>query len=173
MRSSSGYPSGWMGATNMRPFQNMLQCSEANDSQRCLCPPLHTWSLNNWQAQRKATKDHHTWMCHALQQQRARQGKDTFEYHYINELNMINRLVLGMESKQWLTARGLAGELRQHLTSYQLEQITFLERSNAILLAANMPFLERKASLATLLALGFDPKRDERWGGLTSPDAGA
>jgi len=86
---------------------------------------------------------------------------------------MINRLVLGMESKQWLTARGLAGELRQHLTSYQLEQITFLERSNAILLAANMPFLERKASLATLLALGFDPKRDERWGGLTSPDAGA
>ncbi|MDX7704900.1 hypothetical protein [Aeromonas caviae] len=154
----------------MRSFQYMQQCSEANDSQRCLYPPPHTWSLNNWQAQRKATKDHHILMCHALQQHRTRLGKETAEHHYINESNMINRLVLGMESKQWLAEQGLEGELRRHLTAYQLEKIAFLERRNANFLDADMPFTERKEQLTTLVVPCIELARDVHWG---SPDAEA
>lgn len=154
----------------MHPCQYMQQCSEANDSQRCLYPPPHTWSLNNWQAQRKATKDHHILMCHALLQHRTRLGKETAEHHYINESNMINRLVLGMESKQWLTEQGLEGELRRHLTAYQLDQLAFLERSNVILLDADMSFIERKGQLTGLLVPCTELARDVP---LSSPDAEA
>ena len=126
----------------MPPFQYMKQCSEANDSQRCLCQAPHP--LDHWQAKRKVTKYHHALMCHALQQHRTRLGKETAEHHYINESNMVNRLVLGMESKQWLAEQGLEGELRRHLTVDQLEQIAYLEHNNAIFLDAGMPFTERK-----------------------------
>lgn len=141
----------------------MQQCSVANDSQRCLCPPPHTCSLDHWQAQRKATEDQHGLMCHALQQ-RTRLGKETTEHHYINKSNMINCLVLGMESKQRLAEKGLEGELCCHLTAYQLEQIAFLERSNVILLDADMSFTERKEQLTRLLVPCTELARNVRWG---------
>lgn len=154
----------------MRTFQYMQQCSEAIESQRCLCPPPHTCSPDHWHAKGNAAKDHHALMCHALQQQRIRLGKETAEHHYINESNMVNRLVLGMESKQWLAQQGLEGELRRHLTANQLEQIAYLERRNAILLDTDMPFTERKKLLTTLLVYCTELARDVHWG---SPDADA
>lgn len=117
-------------------------------------------ALTHWQAEREATKDYHGLMCRALQQHRTRQGKETAGHHYSNELGMINRLVLGMDGKAWLAEHGLKGEVRKHLSAYQLALVAFLERSNATFLDADMPFAERKMRLTAMLAA-----RVEREGG--------
>jgi len=45
------------------------------------------------------------------------------------------------------------------MDSHQLEQIAYLERSNATLIDAGMPFSERKAHLDVMLATQI-----KRWG---------
>lgn len=106
----------------------------------------------HWQASRGASKDYHRLMCEALQQSRASIGKETLPHHYANELTMLNRLLLGMDGKAWLAGQGLSGEVRQHLGTYQLALLAYLERSNAALLDAGMTFAERKGRLAVMLA---------------------
>ncbi len=106
----------------------------------------------HWQASRGASKDYNRIMCEALQMARAAEGKETLPHHYANELTMLNRLLLGMDGKAWLTGQGLSGEVRQHLGTYQLALLAYLERSNAALLDAGMPFAERKGRLAVMLA---------------------
>lgn len=106
----------------------------------------------HWQVSRGASKDYHRIMCEALRQARAAVGKETLPHHYANELTMLNRLLLGMDGKAWLAGQGLSGEVRQHLGTYQLALLAYLERSNAALLDAGMTFAERKGRLAVMLA---------------------
>jgi len=105
----------------------------------------------HWLENRGACKDNQRLMCQSLQQTRAAIGKDTKAYHYRNEVSMLNRLLLGMDSKAWLAAHGFAGEVRQHLSTQQLGLLSYLERSNAALIDAGFSFAERKALLALML----------------------
>ncbi|MGL5089457.1 MAG: antA/AntB antirepressor family protein [Aeromonas sobria] len=116
-----------------------------------VAPEQHAAALAHWQAQREVTKDYHGLMCRALQLARINAGKETKAHHYSNELNMLNRLVLGLDAKHWSELHGGCREVRQHMNSHQLEQIAYLERSNATLIDAGMPFAERKAHLAVML----------------------
>lgn len=116
-----------------------------------VAPEQHAAALAHRQAQREVTKDYHRLMCRALQLARINAGKETKAHHYSNELNMLNRLVLGLDAKHWSELHGGCREVRQHMNSYQLEQIAYLERSNATLIDAGMPFAERKAHLAVML----------------------
>ncbi|WP_323972267.1 antA/AntB antirepressor family protein [Aeromonas hydrophila] len=125
-----------------------------------VAPQQQVSAQAHWQAEREASKDYHGLMCRALQQHRTRLGKETAGHHYSNELGMINRLVLGMDGKAWLAQHGLKGEVRKHLSAYQLALVAFLERSNATFLDADMPFAERKMRLTAMLAT-----RIEREGG--------
>ncbi|MGL5090250.1 MAG: antA/AntB antirepressor family protein [Aeromonas sobria] len=116
-----------------------------------VAPEQHAAALTHWQAQREVTKDYHGLMCRALQLARINAGKETKAHHYSNELNMLNRLVLGLDAKHWSELHGGCREIRQHMNSHQLEQIAYLERSNATLIDAGMAFAERKDHLAVML----------------------
>lgn len=127
-----------------------------------VAPQQQVSAQAHWQAERDASKDYHGLMCRALLQHRTRQGKETAGHHYSNELGMINRLVLGMDGKAWLAEHGLKGEVRKHLSAYQLALVAFLERSNATFLDADMPFAERKMRLTAMLAAWVEREGGEK-----------
>ena len=74
-------------------------------------------------------------------------------YHYTNEVDMINRLVLGMSAKQYREARGIPkGEsIRPHLTKEQLKQIDTLQKIDVGLVLVVPEFEKRKKELMKYL----------------------
>ena len=117
-----------------------------------VAPELNQVAQERWHGEREATKDYCKLMNEALEGHRLRLGKATLGHHYSNEANLINRLVLGMDTTKWAKAHGASGTIRQHMSAYQLSLVAYLERSNATLLDAGMPFNERKDRLAAMLA---------------------
>lgn len=74
-------------------------------------------------------------------------------YHYTNEADMINRLVLGMSARQYREAHGiLKGEsIRPHLTKEQLKQIDTLQKVDVGLVLVIPEFEKRKEELKKYL----------------------
>ena len=75
-------------------------------------------------------------------------------YHFSNELDMINRIVLGMSTKQFKETRdlGKVSSIRPHLTSAQIESIKVLQRIDIGLIVAVPDFQERKRILTEQLS---------------------
>ncbi len=68
-------------------------------------------------------------------------------YHYSNEIDMINRIVLGKTSKQYKEENNITGELRDNLTE---EQLFFIKRLQAVdtgFIYAIPDYQERKKKL--------------------------
>ncbi|HAU3265775.1 TPA: antA/AntB antirepressor family protein [Salmonella enterica subsp. salamae] len=90
-------------------------------------------------------------MCDALEAYRAEQGKKTLKHHYANEANMLARIVLGgMTARQWAQANGITGEPRDHMSTLQLEHLSYLEQSNITLIETGQDYRQRKAELIRL-----------------------
>ncbi len=70
-------------------------------------------------------------------------------YHFSNEADMINRIVLGMSAKEFRLLRGLPqGEpLRDHLTLQQIEAIVRLQKADEVLATMFPDYKVRKAHL--------------------------
>lgn len=70
-------------------------------------------------------------------------------YHFSNEADMLNRLVIGQTAKQFRAAHGLrAGEsIRPYLTSEQIKQLDTLQKIDVGLLLAMPDFSQRKRQL--------------------------
>jgi len=70
-------------------------------------------------------------------------------YHYSNEVNLIYRLVLGMDAKKFREASGIpAGEgIRPYLTEEQIKLIQTLQRIDIGLLEAGINYNDRKNTL--------------------------
>lgn len=70
-------------------------------------------------------------------------------YHFSNEADMLNRLVIGQTAKQFREAHGLrAGEsIRPYLTSEQIKQLDTLQKIDIGLLLAMPDFNQRKRQL--------------------------
>jgi Rha family phage regulatory protein len=71
-------------------------------------------------------------------------------YHYTNESDMINRIVLGKTSKQYKLDHGISeGEksVRPYLTAEELNLIDYLQMLNAGMIAGGMSFEQRKVAL--------------------------
>lgn len=70
-------------------------------------------------------------------------------YHFSNELNMINRIVLGMSSKQFkdLNNLGKVKSIRPYLTNSQIEDIKALQRIDIGLIISVSDFQQRKSIL--------------------------
>ena len=77
-------------------------------------------------------------------------------YHYSNEANMINRIVLGVTSKQYRLEHGLGHQdpIRDTLTTQEVGAISELQRMNTNLIHAGIQLKERKKILNNL----FDNK---------------
>ncbi len=68
-------------------------------------------------------------------------------YHFSNEINMINRIVLGMDAKHFKEENGIDKEensIRPYLTAEQIRAIEELQRIDIGLLVANIEFEQRK-----------------------------
>ncbi|ASO09256.1 antA/AntB antirepressor family protein [Salmonella enterica subsp. diarizonae] len=90
-------------------------------------------------------------MCASLDLLRAEQGKTTQPYHYTTEANMLARIVLGgMTARQWAQANGITGEPRDHMSTLQLEHLSYLEQSNITLIETGQDYRQRKAELIRL-----------------------
>lgn len=74
-------------------------------------------------------------------------------YHYTNEVDMINRLVLGMSARQYREAHGIpkSESIRPHLTKEQLKQIDTLQKVDVGLVLVIPEFEKRKAELKRYL----------------------
>ncbi|MEK5277649.1 MULTISPECIES: Rha family transcriptional regulator [Paenibacillus] len=70
-------------------------------------------------------------------------------YHFSNEADMINRIVLGMSAKQFREVNGIAkGEsVRPYLSSYQIKAVEELQRIDIGLLLAIPEYEDRKQAL--------------------------
>jgi phage regulatory protein, rha family len=71
-------------------------------------------------------------------------------YHFSNEINMIYRIVLGMDAKAFREKHGLPkGEvIRPYLTAEQIRAIETLQRADIGLIVAIPDFQQRKETLA-------------------------
>jgi Rha family phage regulatory protein len=71
-------------------------------------------------------------------------------YHFSNEADMINRIVLGMSAKQFRESHGIAkGEsIRPYLTAEQIRAIETLQRVDIGLIVAIPDFQQRKQTLS-------------------------
>ncbi|NEV64133.1 KilA-N domain-containing protein [Thiorhodococcus minor] len=67
-------------------------------------------------------------------------------YHFSNEADLINRIVLGMSAKDYREERGVAS-VRDALDAVQLHEINRLQIINTGLIEVGMDFQERKAKL--------------------------
>jgi len=70
-------------------------------------------------------------------------------YHYSNELNMINKIVLGMTAKQFKEANSIeeSKSIREYLTTEQLSDIMELQRIDSGFVVAIPDYQERKEML--------------------------
>ena len=70
-------------------------------------------------------------------------------YHYSNELNMLNRLVIGMTAKQFREKHGLPKDepIRPHMTIEQLEVMDKLQQIDCGLVLSITDYHQRQAKL--------------------------
>ena len=93
-------------------------------------------------------------MTRALKDTRASQGKDTPAHCYSTEMDMINRIVLGLSAKQYRAAHGIddATPLRDAIIGMpaHIAAIRDLQRTNQALIECGMEYPERKEKLQAL-----------------------
>lgn len=76
--------------------------------------------------------------------------KEPKSYHFSNEINMINRIVLGMDAKHFKEENRLdkkENSIRPYLTEQQIKAVEDLQRIDIGLLIANIQFEQRKEIL--------------------------
>lgn len=95
-----------------------------------------------WQAERKESKIAFQVMAEVLQAKREAEGKATESHHYSNEALLCNEALSG---------RRKAID-RNSLDKEQLSMLVRLEARNAVLIAANHPYQERKSTLFDMAA---------------------
>jgi len=85
-------------------------------------------------------------------------------YHFSNECDMLNRIVLGMTAKQFRIAHGLEKKetIRPYLTAEQIEMLNELQNADSVFLMVYPDFQERKEKLKLYAAKWMEQKRIER-----------
>ena len=74
-------------------------------------------------------------------------------YHFSNEYNMLNKLVLGMTAKEYRKTHNIPSgkSIRPYLTSDEIKHLEMLEIVDMGLIAANLSFSERKEKLTVFM----------------------
>ena len=78
---------------------------------------------------------------------------DPKRYHFSNEYNMLNKLVLGMTAKEYRKAHDIKASysIRPYLTVDEIRKLEMLEIVDMGLIAANLSFAERKEKLTVFM----------------------
>jgi hypothetical protein len=96
----------------------------------------------------------------ALMDRRAEEGKATEDYHYSNEADMINIIVLGVRAKKYreLNNIPLNSPLRDHLNGIQISAITELQLRDKMFIEEGFDYNERKERLTKYFNIKFKSK---------------
>lgn len=86
--------------------------------------------------------------------------EDPKPYHYSNEADMINRIVLGMTSAQFKQYHSIGKDdaIRDFMTREQMKAIIDLQRANTVFITMGMEYQERKYQISKL----FDKAHKQR-----------
>ena len=71
-------------------------------------------------------------------------------YHFSNDYNMLNTIVLGMTAKQYRQVHGIKSN-KSYLTADEIKRLEMLEIVDMGLIAANLSFSERKEKLNSFM----------------------
>ncbi|EOL8936969.1 Rha family transcriptional regulator [Cronobacter dublinensis] len=104
------------------------------------------------QAERELARVEYRPMTNAIKQSKESEGKEAEHYHFSNEANMINRIVLGVTSAKFRQENGIgkAEAIRDYLTAEQIRAITELQRADTVFITMGWDFEQRKAALFDL-----------------------
>ncbi|EPE9215854.1 Rha family transcriptional regulator [Salmonella enterica] len=85
-------------------------------------------------------------------QSKEAEGKEAEHYHFSNEANLINRIVLGTTAAKFRKENdiGKTEAIRDYLTAEQIRAITELQRADTVFINMGWDFVRRKAELKSL-----------------------
>ena len=112
---------------------------------------LHKWAQErlekerNWKRKRLEAKTGYLPMTEAIMKAHS----DPKFYHYSNEADLINRIVLGCTAKQY-KERNNVDNVRECVSAAELAHIERLQQTNTGLIECGMPYEERKELLIKL-----------------------
>lgn len=103
-------------------------------------------------AMREQARLESRFLADALKFNRTDQGKAVSHYHFSNEYDLINRVVLGCSSKQYRERHGIpkGDSIRDRLTAGEIETITHLQNVDTGLIEAGLSFEQRKQRLSRI-----------------------
>lgn len=101
------------------------------------------------QAERDLARVEYRPMTNAIKLSRESEGKEAEHYHFSNEANMINRIVLGTTSAKFRKENdiGKAEAIRDYLTAEQIRAITELQRADTVFINMGWDYDKRKEEL--------------------------
>lgn len=105
--------------------------------------------VRNLDRERQEAKVEHRRLALTLRDSRAEKGKDTQPFHYSNETDLINRIVLGTTSKKYRAMRGIGQSepIRDYLFPAQISAILDLQSIDIALIRMDYTFKQRKEIL--------------------------
>lgn len=122
---------------------------DAETQLKQVAPTVYKNTLAKTQA-RLAAIDHNREMTDAIKAMLQRTGTTPKTYHYSQEQEMLDSLVLGMNVRQWRKQRGIIGNVRDQFTTGQLNTLKILQSTNTALINLDMTYHERKSRLLEL-----------------------
>lgn len=122
---------------------------DAESQLKQVAPTVYKNTLAKTQA-RLAAIDHNREMTDAIKAMLQRTGTTPKTYHYSQEQEMLDSLVLGMNVRQWRKQRGIIGNVRDQFTAGQLNTLKILQSTNTALINLDMNYHERKGRLLEL-----------------------
>ncbi|MEY0558875.1 Rha family transcriptional regulator [Providencia rettgeri] len=91
-------------------------------------------------------------MTDAVKESKIQEGKEPAHYHFSNEADLINRIVLGVSSAKFRKDNdiGKTDPIRDYLSHQQIHAITELQRANTVFISMGWDFEQRKEALKGL-----------------------
>ncbi|OOF68813.1 antirepressor [Rodentibacter pneumotropicus] len=89
-------------------------------------------------------------MTDAIKARLQRNGTPPKPYHYSQEQEMLDSLVLGVNVRKWKALKGIKGNVRDYFNVAQLRLLKTLQATNAALIELDTGYQERKAQLQKL-----------------------
>lgn len=104
------------------------------------------------QIERNVARVEYKPMTDAVKQSKVDEGKNPAPYHFSNEADLINRIVLGTSSAKFRKDKdiGKTDPIRDYLSHQQIRAITELQRANTVFITMGWDFEQRKSTLTGL-----------------------